>query len=487
MNITGDSVVAIIGAGAMGSGIAQVAAQAGHKVILVDSHADALARSRQGIVSGLEKLVARGKMDADGKDAILGRLSWTSDMADVAPAGLVIEAIIENLDIKAGLFAKLGDIVAPDAILASNTSSLSITEMARTVSNPERFVGLHFFNPVPVMKLVEVVPGAHTDARVVDALLELMAQWGKVGVKVRDVPGFIVNRVARPYYAEGFAAWGEGIEPAIIDRALQDCGGFRMGPLALADMIGHDVNYVVARSVYDAYHGKTRFRPQPSQQALYESGALGNKSGKGVYDHKAALPQPVFVTPGDAPVRIEVPTQHSGVAVLVTLAREAGVEVVNAADLPADSIRVGAYVMALGDGRTLSQREGVHVLLDWARDFAKAESWVITSSDDAAAASVAGFAQCLGRKVLRVADRPGQIVLRTMAQLANAAADAVADEVATAADIDAAMRHGANHPQGPLEWTEQAGKRRVAAALSNMAETLGDELYRPAPLLSEGN
>lgn len=483
MDLDSDSTIAVIGAGAMGSGIAQIAAQAGHSVIIVDANVTALEHSRAGIGKSLEKLLARGKIAAEDKDAILRRLRWTTDLADVATARLVIEAIIENFEIKTALFGKLADVVSADTILASNTSSLSINDMATNINNPERFAGLHFFNPVPAMKLVEVVPGEQTDEAVTTALLALMKAWRKVGVRVRDVPGFIVNRVARPYYAEGFAAMGEGIDPALIDHALTITGGFRMGPLALADMIGHDVNYVVARSVYEAYDGKTRFRPQASQQALFEAGKLGRKSGAGVYDYGVDLPGPIFVTPGGAPAEIGIAVQHDGIKAIVDLARQAGIGVVTDTALPPDSLRVTDIVIALGDGSSLVSREGVDVVLDLARDYVDAATWVITARNDSAAGVAAGVAQALGKQLIQLPDRPGLIVLRTLAQLANAAADAVTDKVASAEDIDAAMRFGANHPEGPLEWAARTGHARVAAALDAIAGELKDDMYRPASFL----
>lgn len=483
MSLNPDSIIAVIGAGAMGSGIAQVAAQAGHPVIVVDADGAVLERSRLNITKNLEGLVSRAKIDATERDAILRRMRWTVDLADVAPAALIIEAIVEDLRIKIQLFDTLVDIASDDAILVSNTSSLSINQMAENIRTPQRFAGLHFFNPVPAMKLVEVVPGNQTHEVVSAALLTLMAAWGKVGVRVRDVPGFIVNRVARPYYAEGFAALGEGIDPTVIDHALMSAGGFRMGPLALADLIGHDVNYVVARSIHDAYEGQTRFRPQRSQQALFESGKLGRKSGSGVYDYSADLPDPVYATPGSTPAAIDIAEHHAGIAQIVKLARAGAIETLIDATLPCDSLRLNGIVIALGDGRSLASRKNVDVLIDHARDYTLAPAWVITSRDDAAAHVAAGFAQALDKKLILLPDRPGQIVLRTLAQLANAAADAVADQVASAQDIDAAMRFGANHPEGPLEWATRFGHARLAAALDAIADALHDDMFRPAPCL----
>lgn len=483
MNLNSDSTIAIIGAGAMGSGIAQVAAQAGHQVVLIDTNQAALDYSAASLAKSLDTLVARGKKDAEGRDTVLGRIHRSTNLAATAPADLVIEAIVEDLNIKTGLLSRLSNFVSDDAVLVSNTSSLSINAMAARIGIPERFAGLHFFNPVPVMKLVEVVPGVKTAAAVTSALLTLMKAWGKVGVRVSDVPGFIVNRVARPYYAEGFAALGEGIDPAAIDHALTSAGAFRMGPLALADMIGHDVNYVVARSVYDAYDGKTRFRPQATQQALFESGKLGKKNGSGVYDYSASLPEPAFVAPGRAPAEIEIAAHCDGIAAVIELARDAGIGVTTNTALAPDSLQVAGIVMALSDGRNLASRSDVDVLLDHARDFASAPTWVISARTEKEAAVAAGLAHALGKQIIQIPDRPGQIVLRTLAQLANAAADAVADEVASAEDINAAMRFGANHPEGPLKWAARFGHVRVSGALDNIAAELADDMYRPAPFL----
>lgn len=480
MSISTDSTIAVIGAGAMGSGIAQVAAGAGHRVILVDAGEAALARSRQAIAEALDKQVQRGRLAAEARGAQLARLQWTRAIADAAPAALAIEAIVEDPAAKAALFARLEAVVGPQAVIASNTSSLAISALASGLDRPQRFAGLHFFNPVPVMKLVEVVPGALTDPRVTADLLGLMQRWGKVAVPVRDVPGFIVNRVARPYYAEGFAAWGEGVAAASVDHAMEAAGGFRMGPLALADMIGHDVNYPVAVSVYEAYEGRTRFRPQPAQQALFAGGQLGRKSGGGVYDYGAPLPAPAFVAPGVAPAAIDIAAERGAAGALADLAAAAGIAVNPAADLPPESLRAGGFVLAFGDGRPLCARDGTDVLIDHARDLAAAPALVITARSDAAARAAAGLLQALGKQALALPDRPGQLVLRTLAQLANAAGDAVADGVAGVEDIDAAMRFGANHPEGPLAWAARFGHARLAAVLTHIAVHAGDPAYAPA-------
>lgn len=483
MQFGSDSAIAVVGAGTMGAGIAQIAAAAGHAVVVIDTQEAGLVRGRAGVASSLAALVRRGALDDAGRAAIEGRIRWSGEIAEAAGAALVVEAIVERMDAKLGLFSALAQIVGSEAVLASNTSSLSITAMAQALPEARRFIGLHFFNPVAAMKLVEVVPGHATDPAVVDAAMALMRRWGKRAVQVRDVPGFIVNRVARPYYAEGFLAWGEGIDPAAIDHALTSAGGFRMGPLALADLIGHDVNHAVATSVYEAYGGKTRFRPQANQQALVESGRLGRKSGAGIHDYGADLPRPVFAASRPAPQLIRISPNGGAWAKLV---RKSGLPVREDDALPRGFVLVDGVRLAVSDGRPLAARGDVDVLIDAARDFEVAETVVMTARDQASAAAAAGLVQATGRTALFIPDRAGMLVLRTLAQLANAAADAAADEVASAAAIDEAMVYGANHPQGPLDWADRAGRRRVAGVLANIADATADMMYAPSPSLIGG-
>ncbi|MBG6120420.1 MULTISPECIES: FAD-dependent oxidoreductase [unclassified Sphingobium] len=472
--------VAVIGAGTMGAGIAQVAALSGHRVTVVDANERALLNGSAGVTKALTASVTRGLMNADEAAAVASRIIWTTSIDDIVDTKLVIEAIIEDEKAKAALFAAVSDRVANDAVLASNTSSLSIDQIAASVPYPERFIGLHFFNPASLMQLVEVVPGSRTSPEVVDAAMALMRAWGKRPVLVRDVPGFIVNRVARPYYAEGFAAFEEGIAPDIIDHALTSCGGFRMGPLSLADLIGHDVNYAVAASVFDAYDGRTRFRLQPTQRALVDAGKLGRKSREGVYK-VGQRPSPAFATSAPAPSSIRV-SAAGGTS--VKLFREAGLVCHDDPDLPFGIVEVDDVRLAMTDGRPLAVRDDVDALADVSRDFGITNTIVITARDDNAASKVAGLVQATGRSTLLLPDRPGMIVLRTLAQLANAAADAVEDDVAGVAAIDEAMTYGANHPEGPLHWAERAGFDRVALALTNIATASGDNLYLPAKWLA---
>jgi len=279
--------VAVIGAGTMGSGIAQVAAQAGHNVVLYDTRKEAVAKALAGLRKVLDRLVEKGKLTAEQADGIHGRIAPASDLKDLAGSGLMIEAIIEDLGIKQKLFAELEGIVATDAILATNTSSLSVTAIAGGLKHPERMVGLHFFNPAPLLPLVEVVPGLASDEALASRCLTLMTAWGKVPVVCKDTPGFIVNRVARPFYGEAIRIYEEGIaDMPTIDAAMKSVG-FKMGPFELMDLIGNDINFTVTKTVWEAFFYDPRYKPSFTQQRQVESGRLGRKSGRGYYQYDA--------------------------------------------------------------------------------------------------------------------------------------------------------------------------------------------------------
>jgi 3-hydroxybutyryl-CoA dehydrogenase len=279
--------VAVIGAGTMGSGIAQVAAQAGHNVVLFDTRREAVDKALAGLRKTLDKLVEKGKFTDEQADGIHGRISPASDLKDLAGSGLVIEAIIEDLGIKQKLFTELEGIVTADTILATNTSSLSVTAIAGGLKHPERMVGLHFFNPAPLLPLVEVVPGLASDDALASRCTTLMTAWGKVPVLCKDTPGFIVNRVARPFYGEAIRIYEEGIaDMPTIDAAMKSVG-FRMGPFELMDLIGNDINFTVTKTVWEAFFYDPRYKPSFTQQRQVESGRLGRKSGRGYYQYDA--------------------------------------------------------------------------------------------------------------------------------------------------------------------------------------------------------
>ena len=283
--------VGVIGSGAMGAGIAQVAAMAGHNVVIYDTNAGALAKAESSLTATINKLAEKGKIANAGE--VLGRFAYASELAALKDSGLIIEAIVEKLEVKKSVFSEVEKLVSEDCILATNTSSLSVTSIAAACNKPERVLGLHFFNPAPLMALVEVIPAVQTDRTLVDTCKELMTNWGKVAVLTKDTPGFIVNRLARPFYGEGIRMYEEGIaDMATIDWAMTEIGGFRMGPFTLMDYIGHDVNYVVTETVFQSFFYDPRYKPSFSQKRLLEAGWLGRKAGRGFYNYAEGAVQP---------------------------------------------------------------------------------------------------------------------------------------------------------------------------------------------------
>lgn len=488
--------VAVIGAGAMGAGIAQIAAAAGHPVRLFDMNVQAAQKAVSGIRSTFVKLADKGRMTAADADAAGDRLSVVDDIAQLAGSALVIEAIVENLQTKQKLFAALEAIVADECILATNTSSISVTAIGAALRLPARLLGMHFFNPAPLMALVEVVSGLATDREMAQVIYDTALAWGKSPVHTRSTPGFIVNRVARPFYAEALRLMNEGAaDPATIDAVMRDSGGFRMGPFELMDLIGHDVNYAVTRSVFESYSNDPRFTPSLIQQELVNAGFLGRKSGRGFYPYGegATVPAPQTENAVSLPANVVL---WRGTAIADGLAERLRASSVSfeLRETPHSDGRLldaGDATVYLTDGRSATQRAsetGQHaiVLLDLVFDISKSRRVALTVADQAGATdfepAVAVF-QAAGFAVSRLQDVPGMAVMRTVAMLANEAADAVNQGVCDAAAADLAMLKGVNYPRGPLAWADAIGLPHVLGVLDSLAAVYGEDRYRASPLI----
>ena len=488
------TLVAVIGAGAMGAGIAQVAASAGHTVWLLDTRAGAAAQAIDGICAQFEKMASKGKMSPQAAQAAGARLRVAEQLADLIDAGLVVEAIVENLAVKQQLFKDLEAVVPEGCILASNTSSISITAIGAALKNPQRLAGLHFFNPAPLMVLVEVVSGLATDVDVANTLFATAAAWGKTPVLTKSTPGFIVNRVARPYYAEALRVLTEGgADCATLDACCREAGGFRMGPFELMDMIGHDVNFAVTNSVWRAFFNDPRFLPSLLQQDLVDAGFLGKKSGRGFYNYQAGADKPLPATE---------PIQAAPTDIVVygqSVAAQALVKRLQAKNTPCTQAAAKNDILATAGGATLRVTDGRSatrcafdsqtpntVLIDLALDYAKATRLSISVAaqcDPVAASAAKGLLQACGFAVSQLQDIPGLIVMRTVAMLANEAADAVYQGVCNASAVDTAMCLGVNYPCGPLAWANTIGLGPVSTVLANLAHTYGEDRYRTSPLI----
>jgi 3-hydroxybutyryl-CoA dehydrogenase len=501
--------IAVLGGGTMGGGVAQVALAAGYRVALYDVSEVALERTRERIAGGLAK---------QGRGAAIGGLHCISALDAIAGSRIVVEAAPERLELKQELLRKAAAICPAPAIIASNTSSLPIAALAAVCANPERVAGLHFFNPVHRMALVELVRAPQTDAATVEALLAFSARIGKTAVQARDTPGFIVNRVARPFYGEALRLLGDGAADVVaIDTLLERAGRFPLGPFALMDLIGVDINFAVTCSVYEQMFHEPRLRPHPIQRRLVLEGAHGRKSGRGFYDYSA----------GAAPPRPELPPAPAlAGAVLISggswgptvgaLCADAGLRVLPVRDtLPASELHA-AFVLAghaEGAARRVEELDGLldpaipilaqcvdtmaselaqrmghpERLVGFDGLFTDGALSLVASPllHPSVRAAVDTLAYGLRRVPIWLADTPAQVVPRVVAQLANEAAFALGEGVASREAIDTAMRLGTNHPLGPLARAEQLGYARVVAILDHLWAELREERYRVAPALRQ--
>ena len=489
----------VVGAGIMGAGIAQVAAQAGHPVWLHDAREGAAVEAKARLARSLDALVAKGRLSAEALTQTLARITPVGALAEAAGARLVVEAIVEKLDVKRALFRELEGLVAPDCVLATNTSSISVTAIANGLAHPERLVGMHFFNPVPLMKLVEVVSGLQTAPAVAEAIFALSAAWGKTPVHAKSTPGFIVNRIARPYYAETLALLLEqAATPAVLDACLR-AAGFRMGPCELMDLIGHDTNFSVTQSVYEANFFDKRFMPSLAQRELVDGGLLGRKSGRGFYvypDDGAVLPVAVHGAPdtaGAVAVHGQGPIADALAQAATAALADQGWGPARVTDSGWTGLEIDGARLMLTDGRPASQvaaETGCREVALFDRPVrlpvapGTALAWALAEGASPAwRAQAPAWLAALGFAPLPLADVPGLVVARTLAMLINEAADAVLQGVCTPEGADAAMKIGVNYPAGPFEWLAAWRASEVAALLDALDAHHRGERYRVSPWL----
>ncbi|MEE1667450.1 3-hydroxyacyl-CoA dehydrogenase [Streptomyces sp. NPDC002387] len=482
------SPVAVVGTGTMGQGIAQVALVAGHRVRLYDAVPGRAGEAAAAIGARLDRLVEKDRLSGAERDAARDRLLPAETLAELADCSLVVEAVLERLDVKQQLFRELEDVVGDDCLLATNTSSLSVTAVGGALRNAGRFVGLHFFNPAPLLPLVEVVSGFATDVTSATRAYETARAWGKTPVACADTPGFIVNRIARPFYAEAFAVLeAQAADPATIDAVLRESGGFRMGAFELTDLIGQDVNESVTRSVWESFFQDVRFTPSLAQRRLVESGRLGRKSGQGWYDYAddAERSEPHTAERAQPPAYVVAEGDLGPASELLALIREAGIGVrEDDEDHGTRLVLPGGGQLALADGQTSVEFRDV-VYFDLALDYRKATRIALSASQDTSHGTLAeaiGLFQALGKDVSVIGDVPGMIIARTVARIVDLAHDAVAKGVATEEDIDTAMRLGVNYPLGPFEWSRRLGRSWAYDLLDDLH--MRDPSGRYAPSLA---
>ncbi|GGQ73965.1 MULTISPECIES: 3-hydroxyacyl-CoA dehydrogenase [Streptomyces] len=483
------SPVAVVGTGTMGQGIAQVALVAGQTVRLHDAVPGRAREAAAAIGARLDRLVEKGRLAATDRDEARARLLPAENLADLADCSLVVEAVVELLEAKQDLFRQLEEVVGDDCLLATNTSSLSVTAVGGALRNPGRLVGLHFFNPAPLLPLVEVVSGYATDVTSATRAYETARSWGKTPVACADTPGFIVNRIARPFYAEAFAVYeAQGADPATIDAILRESGGFKMGAFELTDLIGQDVNESVTHSVWRSFFQDVRFTPSLAQRRLVESGRLGRKTGRGWYDYAegtgtAERAEPHTAEKAPPPAYVVAEGNLGPASELLALIREAGIQVrEEEEDHGTRLVLPGDGQLALADGQTSVEFRDV-VYFDLALDYRKATRIALSASQDTSTQTMSeaiGLFQALGKDVSVIGDVPGMIVARTVARIVDLAHDAVAKGVATEEDIDTAMRLGVNYPLGPFEWSRRLGRTWACALLDDLHERDPSGRYAPS-------
>ncbi len=484
--------VGIVGAGAMGRGIAQIAAQAGSLVKLMDAQAGAAEKAREAICAQWDKLVEKGRLEATVANGHKARLLTTNTLADLADCDLVVEAIVERLDVKKALFAELEALVPVHTVLASNTSSLSVTAIAASLKHPERLAGYHFFNPVPLMKVVEVIAGLKTSAAVCGDLGQYARQMGHTPVQAQDTPGFIVNHAGRGYGTEALRIVSEGITDfATIDRILRDQAGFKLGPFELMDLTALDVSHPVMESIYHQYYQEDRYRPSVITAQRLAGGMLGRKTGEGFYRYadgvsqvpaEAAVPEiaempPVWVSPRAArrsellqllkDLDAKIETGQSASPQALTLVAPLGFDITTV-----------AVVERLDPARTV----GIDLLIDDAATRRRVLATNPATRTDMRDAAHALFARD-GKPVSVIRDSGGFVTQRVVATIVNIASDICQQGICSPKDLETAVTLGLGYPSGPLAMGDRYGPTNVLEVLFNMQTVYGDQRYRPSPWL----
>ena len=516
-------VIGVLGAGTMGAGIAQLACRSGAETLLFDPVPEALEKGRERVLDGLRREAAKGKLSAEEAEAAGGRLQTVAELGALAPCELIVEAVPERLDLKHRIYGELSEIVGPDCVLATNTSSLPVTAIAAGASNPERVVGMHFFNPAPVMALLEVIAGVRSGEAALTKARATGLAMGKTVIDATDGPGFLVNRCNRPFGLEALRMLAEriaGIET--IDRICRMEGGFRMGPFELMDLVGIDTGLEVSKSFYELSFGEPRWRPSPISARYAAAGMHGRKTGLGYYDYSGlaeggryreedppppetpegaaegvlvvsgdgVLAQEIRAAAGKAGFELRAPHEPSG-GVLPSLVIECDRD---PADFDqssgAEAAERGAARLVLCARGSLSALDpagsavGFHVL----PSFEQARLVELTRSETSsplAAERAERLLHALGKHVAWVGDAPGLVLGRIVCQVINESAFALGEGVGEAADIDTGMLLGLSHPRGPLEWADAIGLDHVLDVLDALRREYGEERYRAAPALRQ--
>ncbi len=474
------SVVGVVGAGTMGAGIAQLAAAGGMETRLHDPVAEALEKGMAGLRKGLAKMEEKGRLEGSADEAA-ARVEAVAELDGLAECELVVEAAPERAELKRELFASLSEVCGPDTVLATNTSSIPVTSLAGAAARPENVVGMHFFNPPPLMRLLEVIGAEQTGERALAMARATGEAMGKRVIVAADGPGFLVNRCGRPFGGEALRIVQEGIAtPEQVDRICRVGGGFRMGPFELMDLVGIDVGYAVAQSFTELSFGEPRWKPSPIQARMVAAGRLGRKAGWGFYEYaedgsyRPDDPGPLPPAHGEAPpVRLVGAPQE-----LLARATSAGLAVDAPDGATLVSCRTASLAAQCGDADACGIMIGPPLA-----DATLAEATRLPGTSDETAQACERFLAALGLRTEWVGDAPGLVLRRIVCQLVNEAAFAIGESVGSADDVDAGVTLGLNHPRGPVEWSEVIGPTLVLETVDGLFEERREERYRAAPLL----